>query len=361
MDNDFEATVLVAANSADRAALLKEALHGRFKVRLAASGQEALAAMQQAPCPHVAVIDTALEGPDAWTLAQEFKSNFLSAEIPLIFVADAASSARAWSEGAADLVPWPLDARALHARVTAHARLGRSQAMLKDQSTLVEALVAERTRGLVQMQDATIVAMAALAEIHEENIHNHIQRTRHMVAALAQKLRFHARFSAELTDENIGQLTKAVPLHDIGKVGVPDAILLKPSKLTSEEYNVMKQHTVYGHDAIAGVEQALGFSTPFLRYAREITHAHQERWDGSGYPQGLAGEQIPVSARLVAVADVYDALISRRRYRPAFTHETALELIRHGRGEDFDPDVVDAMLAIEEKILQIANEFRDPD
>jgi putative two-component system response regulator len=118
---------------------------------------------------------------------------------------------------------------------------------------------------------------------------------------------------------------------------------------------------VYGRDAILGVERTLGFSTPFLRYAREITHSHQERWDGSGYPEGLQGDCIPVSARLMAVADVYDALISRRRYRPAFTHETAVELIRHGRGEDFDPDVVDAMLAIEEKILQIANEFRDPD
>lgn len=361
MNIAFEATVLVAATAADRRMLMKEALHGRCQLRQAASGQEALAQMAQAPRPDVVVLDAELDDTGAWSVAQELKANFLTADIPLIFVTEAADTARAWQEGAADVVTLPLDADALRARVATHAALARSQAMLKDQATHLKAALAERTRGLVNMQDATILAMAALAEIHEDHIHNHIQRVQHMVAALAQRLRFHPRFAGELTDENIVLLTKAVPLHDIGKVGVPDAILLKPSKLTSEEYNVMKQHTVYGRDAILGVERTLGFSTPFLRYAREITHSHQERWDGSGYPEGLQGDGIPVSARLMAVADVYDALISRRRYRPAFTHETAVELIRQGRGEDFDPDVVDAMLAIEEKILQIANEFRDPD
>jgi putative two-component system response regulator len=199
--------------------------------------------------------------------------------------------------------------------------------------------------------------MATLAESRDPGVGQHIRRTRNYVAALARELRFVAVHTAELTNENIALLHKAAALHDIGKVGVPDAILLKPGKLTDDEFEVMKLHTVYGRDAIAGVERQLGGSNGFLRYAREIAYSHQEKWDGSGYPQGLAGSAIPLSARMMAVADVYDALITARAYRPAFTHETALELIRQGRGEHFDPDVVDAMLAIEERFTAIAAEF----
>jgi putative two-component system response regulator len=147
-------------------------------------------------------------------------------------------------------------------------------------------------------------------------------------------------------------------LHDIGKVRIPDAILLKPGRLSPEEFEVMKLHTVHGRDAIAAVERELGFSNAFLRFAREITYSHQERYDGSGYPQGLAGDAIPVAARLVAVADVYDALVSERVYRPAFTHETAIELIRQGSGEQFDPDVVDALLAAEARVMDIVRRYQ---
>jgi putative two-component system response regulator len=181
----------------------------------------------------------------------------------------------------------------------------------------------------------------------------------HYVAALARRLQQHPRFAHELPDEHITLLFQAAPLHDIGKAAIPDAILQKPGKLTPEEFDVVKLHTVYGREAIDGVCAALGGDSTFLRFAREITYSHQERYDGSGYPEGLAGEAIPVSARLLAVADVYDALISRRVYKPAFTHETAVELIRQGSGEQFDPDVVDAMLAIEEEFQAIAQRFGD--
>jgi len=200
--------------------------------------------------------------------------------------------------------------------------------------------------------------MAALAEARDPDIGNHIRRTQHYVAALAREMRFNAAFTAELTDENIALLFRAAPLHDIGKVAVPDAILLKTGRLTEQEFEIMKNHTVNGRDAIAGVERTLGASNQFLRYAREIAWSHHEKWDGSGYPQRLQGRAIPLSARLMAVADVYDALISERSYRPAFTHETAVELIRQGRGEHFDPDVVDAMLVVEEKFKAIAAQFQ---
>jgi putative two-component system response regulator len=154
-------------------------------------------------------------------------------------------------------------------------------------------------------------------------------------------------------------LYRSAPLHDIGKVGIPERILLKQGQLDREEFEVMKLHAVYGRDTIMLVEKHIGGTNGFLMFAREIAHSHQEKWDGSGYPDHLAGEQIPLSARLMAVADVYDALISRRVYKPAFTHRQALDVMRKGRGTHFDPDVLDAFFEIEDQFAAIAGEFRD--
>jgi putative two-component system response regulator len=159
----------------------------------------------------------------------------------------------------------------------------------------------------------------------------------------------------------IDLLFKSAPLHDIGKVGIPDKILLKPGKLTPEEFEIMKTHTTLGRDAIEQAERQLGTPVEFLKVAKEIAYSHQEKWDGSGYPEGLAGDGIPVSARLMAVADVYDALISRRVYKPAFTHERAVELISEGRGKHFDPDITDAFMEIREEFRTIAKKFGDSD
>ncbi len=162
-----------------------------------------------------------------------------------------------------------------------------------------------------------------------------------------------------LTDANIQLLYKSAPLHDIGKVGVPDNILLKPGKLDSAEFEIMKLHTVYGRDTIISVEEYIGGSNRFLTFAREIAYSHQEKWDGSGYPENLVGDQIPISARLMAVADVYDALISRRVYKPAFSHAESISIMKKGRGTHFDPDVLDAFLQIEDEVLAIAKRYGD--
>lgn len=203
------------------------------------------------------------------------------------------------------------------------------------------------------------MAMASLAETRDNETGNHIRRTQNYVAALARQLKFMPRFSAELTDENIELLYKSAPLHDIGKVGIPDNILLKPGKLTSEEFEVMKLHTNYGRETILSVERYLGESNEFLRFAREITYSHQEKWDGSGYPENLAGDAIPISARLMAVADVYDALISRRVYKPAFTHEEAIDIMRKGRDTHFDPDILDVFLKITDEFKEIAMRYQE--
>jgi putative two-component system response regulator len=179
------------------------------------------------------------------------------------------------------------------------------------------------------------------------------------VRALAKKLQSNPRFAAQLDDATVEMLYKSAPLHDIGKVGIPDAILLKPGKLTPEEFEVMKTHTTLGRDAILAAEKLIDAPSSFLKLAREIAHYHQEKWDGSGYPEKLAGESIPLSARLMAVADVYDALISRRVYKPPFPHDKAVAIIREGRDKHFDPHVVDAFLQIEQECHQIAERFAD--
>jgi putative two-component system response regulator len=209
------------------------------------------------------------------------------------------------------------------------------------------------------VQGATITALCTLAEMRDNETGNHIRRTQNYVRTLARRLRNHPRFAAQLDEETIELLYKSAPLHDVGKVAIPDAILLKPGKLEAEEWLVMKRHTEYGRDAIVQAESDLGETASFLRYAREIAWGHHEKWDGSGYPQGIAGDAIPLSARLMAVADVYDALISKRVYKAAFPHEQAIAMIAEGRGTHFDPDMADALADVAPEFNDIATSFRD--
>lgn len=219
-------------------------------------------------------------------------------------------------------------------------------------------LVMDRTSELAATQEATILSMASLAEYRDPETGGHIKRTQNYVKALALKLRENPKFRSHFDDDAVEMLYKSAPLHDIGKVGIPDHILLKPGKLTDAEFEEMKQHTTFGRDAILAAENKLG-SNSFLRFAREIAYTHQEKWDGSGYPQALQGEEIPISGRLMAVADVYDALISRRCYKSPFPHTEAVEIITDGRGTHFDPDMVDAFLELAETFREIAHEYAE--
>jgi putative two-component system response regulator len=219
----------------------------------------------------------------------------------------------------------------------------------------------------------TIIALGTLAETRDNETGNHLKRTQHYVRTLANQLRDHPRYREFLTEENIDALYKLAPLHDIGKVGIPDHILLKPAKLTAEEFEVMKKHPALGGDVLTAAESSLPAPSRFLHIARDIATGHHEKWDGSGYPEGLKGDDIPIPARLMAVADVYDALISQHAYRDAFTHEEAVAIIAHGhythadavkaidqaRGEHFDPDVIDAFLAVQDEFRKIAEQYCD--
>lgn len=242
----------------------------------------------------------------------------------------------------------------LHVPVASNDEFG---VMAIHTNTMVDR-IKDRTAELARTRDVTILSLATLAETRDNETGAHILRTQRYVHALAKHLKDHPRFAHELDTETIDLLYKSAPLHDVGKVGIPDAILLKPGKLTDEEFVIMKTHAQLGSDALEVAERELGTNS-FMRYAREIAATHHEKWDGSGYPMGLKGDEIPISGRLMALADVYDALISKRVYKPAFSHDKAMGIIREGHGTHFDPDVVEALNALEGEFQVIAETYGD--
>ena len=223
-----------------------------------------------------------------------------------------------------------------------------------------EQKVLARTKELLLTQDSTIESMATLAEYRDPETGGHIKRTREYIRILAEKMQENKKYEDILTESVIDMLYKSAPLHDIGKVGVPDHILLKPDDLTEDEFEIMKRHTLMGRDVIRAAIANLGRDS-FLKFAEEMAYTHQEKWDGSGYPQGLQGEDIPISGRLMALADVYDALISRRPYKKPYPHQEAINSIKISSGKHFAPDVVDAFLELEKEFRDIAFKYADND
>lgn len=361
-DPNAKQVILIVDDTPDNITLLSALLKDKYKIKIATNGLKALHIASIDPSPDLILLDVMMPEMDGYETCRRLKENPQTHQIPIIFLtakSQVSDEEMGLRLGAVDYISKPVSPPIVLARVATQLNLVRARNLLQDQNKNLERLVKDRTLKLAKMQDAIIMAMASLAETRDNETGNHIRRTQNYVAALARQLKDMPRFSSELTDENIELLYKSAPLHDIGKVGIPDNILLKPGKLTSEEFEVMKMHTNYGRETILSVERYLGESNEFLRFAREITYSHQEKWDGSGYPENLSGDAIPISARLMAVADVYDALISRRVYKPAFSHEEAIDIMRKGRGTHFDPDILDVFLKITDEFKQIALRYRE--
>lgn len=358
------ATVLVVDDTPDNLSLMGGLLRDHYQVKVANQGEKALKIAQGEQPPDLILLDIMMPGMDGYEVCRRLKANLHTRDIPVIFLtarADMEDERQGLALGAVDYITKPISPPILLARVATHLALKASADFLRDKSAYLEREVALRTLEVQAIQDVTIMAMTSLAETRNNETGNHIRRTQLYVKALAEHLRDHPRFAHLLTDRMVDLLYKSAPLHDIGKIGIPDAILLKPGKLTVEEFEIMKTHTTLGRNAIEEAERRLGMRVAFLSVSKEIAYSHQEKWDGSGYPEGLKGDAIPVSARLMAVADVYDALISKRVYKPAFPHEQACATIVKGRGTHFDPDMVDAFVAIAQDFLRISLRYPDPD
>ncbi|GKT26146.1 two-component system response regulator [Acidovorax sp. SUPP3334] len=358
------ATVLVVDDTPDNLTLMGTLLRDHYHVKVANQGEKALRIAQSSPPPDLILLDIMMPGIDGYEVCRQLKAHPQSRDIPVIFLTARSTSddeRTGLAAGAVDYITKPISPPILLARVHTHLALKATADFLRDKSAYLEREVAMRTLEVQAIQDVTIMAMTSLAETRDNETGNHIRRTQLYVKALAEHLRQHPRFENTLTERMIELLYKSAPLHDIGKIGIPDSILLKPGKLTVEEFEVMKTHTTLGRNAIEDAERRLGMRVAFLSVSKEIAYSHQEKWDGSGYPEGLAGDAIPVSARLMAVADVYDALISKRVYKPEYSHDQACSTILRGRGTHFDPDMVDAFVDLADDFRDIALKYPDPE
>ncbi len=356
--------MLLVDDTPENLTVFGEILMPYYRVRVANSGARALAAVVSGPRPDLILLDVMMPEMDGYEVITRLRANPNTSDIPVIFITtlDAAEDeTHGLDLGAADFITKPVHPAIVLARVRGQLDLKEAHDLMRDHNAWLEAEVKRRMRQNQMIQDVSMRALACLAEARDKETGKHILRTQCYVNMLAKELAKLPKYSGILTQEVIESYAKAAPLHDIGKVGIPDHVLNKPGKLTPEEWGIMQSHANIGADAIWRSIQyeedqtALGF----LHIAMEIAANHHEKWDGSGYPNGLRGEAIPLSARLMALADVFDALLSKRSYKQAFTVEQAVEIILEWRGGHLDPDVVDAFMARLDDFRAIATRHVD--
>ncbi len=366
-------TLLIVDDQPENLAALGDLLEPHYRVRATTSGRRALQLAASEPCPDLILLDVMMPEMDGYAVLEALRHDPLTREIPVIFVTarDAAlDEEHGLQLGAADYITKPIRPAIVLARILTQLENKQARDLLKDQNAWLQAEVARRMHDNELIQDVSLYALALLAETRDKDTGNHLCRTQAYVELLVGVLRKRSDPLVPLSAELGQTIVRAAPLHDIGKVGIPDQILHKPGRLSAEEFELIKSHSRIGADAInMAIDRVVSAdSSPlsgdtgalaFLTVAAQIAHWHHERWDGGGYPDHLAGEKIPLPARIMAIADVYDALISRRVYKQALPHATAVRMIRNGRGSQFDPLLVDLFVELNEEFAGIAERFAD--
>ncbi|UAA37828.1 response regulator [Paraneptunicella aestuarii] len=326
--------ILVVDDEPNNLQLLRQLLKNQYHISLATSGHQALEVAEKVK-PDLILLDIMMPGIDGYETCTQFKSNPETAAIPVIFVSaksEVLDERRGFDVGAVDYITKPVSGPIVHARIATHLAL-------YDQQRTFETLLLQRTKELAESQKAAIHMLGEAGHYNDEDTGVHIWRMAAYAEAIARKAGWHVKKAR--------QLQFAAPMHDTGKIGIPDAILKKPGKLTPEEWVIMRKHTEIGYGILVKSD------TPLFKMAADISLYHHEKWDGSGYPQGLSGERIPESARIVALADVFDALTMERPYKKAWSVEEAFAEIERCRGQHFDPVLTDHFLEIKDEILAI--------
>ena len=369
---ETENSILMVDDNATNLQVLSQTLAGRgYRLLVAKNGDSALTITAKAE-PNLILLDIMMPGMDGFEVCRQLKADPATHDIPIIFLSalgQTQDKVKGLNLGAVDYITKPFQPEEVIARVDTHLTLRCLQRRLEDLNANLEQKVRERTRQLeeeqakvLKAQNAIIFGMAKLTESRDDDTGKHLERIEKYVEILAREL---GKTDEAIDEQWIEQVMATSALHDIGKVGIPDAVLQKPGRLTPEERKVIERHPEIGGDTLNQVRERLGTTdnelkaTEYLRRAMEITYGHHEKWDGSGYPYGTQGESIALSARLVAVADVYDALVSKRVYKSGMTHEEAGDIIREGAGRHFDPRVVEAFNAAEDKFREVAVKYRD--
>jgi putative two-component system response regulator len=360
-DAETKTTILCVDDTPANLLLLVELLKGAYRVKTAVNGPQALQIVAASP-PDIILLDVMMPGMDGLEVCRRLKADPGSRSIPVLFLTaktDIEDEAHGLSLGAADYIPKPISPPILLARVRHHLEIKKYNDLLKDRNLWLEAEVSRRISEISHMQEATIHVITTLAEFRDEETGNHIRRTQEYMRLLVDKMRLLPEHSSYLNETRSLQIVKSAPLHDVGKVAIPDTILLKPDRLTPEEFEIMKLHAVRGDDILGQAIKNLGNTGGFLEVARQIARSHHEKWDGSGYPDGLSGTAIPLAARMMAVADVYDAIRSERPYKKPMPHERAVSILSEGRERHFDPQIVDIFLSFDAQVQQIRAEWDD--
>ncbi|MBN2724295.1 MAG: response regulator [Deltaproteobacteria bacterium] len=350
--------VMIIDDHVESLELLGELLSRRgYNITSYKSGIEAMAALLE-KTPDLIILDINMPDMNGFDVALSIREEMGFRDIPILFLSgekDLSSKMKAFKFGAVDYVTKPFQVTELLARVESHLRIRHLQVQLENTNRELEKRVLEQVKEISESQIATIAALAKLAESRDDDTGKHIERVQTFCRMIAEKMKNHVLFSTRIDDTFMANIYHASPLHDIGKVGIPDAILLKPGKLTSEEFEQMKTHTIIGAHTLEEVKGKYP-ANKFIEMGIEIAKYHHEKWNGQGYPEGLHGEEIPLSARIMAVVDVYDALRAKRPYKDPFSHEKTMEIIKEGSGTHFDPAIVNIMLAIE-KDIRITRDF----
>lgn len=351
--------ILIVDDTETNIDILVNTLSTEYELFVALNGYDALEVMEDV-IPDIILLDIMMPYMDGYETIKVIKTKKKLKDIPVIFMSAINSldgKSKGFKLGAVDYITKPFEIEEVKLRISTHLELMKARAELKNQNEILEMKVIERTKEIENLKDATIYSMAAVAETRDPETGQHIIRTRKYVEVICNGLL--EKDDDEIKEiKNIDNLVRSAPLHDIGKVGVEDHILLKKGKLTVDEFEKMKNHTLYGRRMLEVVKKMLDESD-FIDNAIDIAYYHHEKWDGSGYPEGISGKDIPISARIMAIADVYDALISKRIYKEAYPHEKAVEIIVKGSGSHFDKKIVDVFLEKEEAFVEISEKYGD--
>lgn len=356
MDNLKKQHVLIVDDIAENIKVLLNTLKDLVSIQVATNGEKALQIAGGTPQPDLILLDIMMPGMDGYEVLKRLKANPVTQAIPVVFVTalnEVDQELKGLKLGAVDYIIKPINPDLVVSRVCNHLELKRHRDQLQE-------LVDARTLQLKMAQEGSIEAMGIVAENRDPETGGHILRTKNYVRILAEKLADNPKYQNQLSPETIELLYHSAPLHDIGKVAISDTILLKQGALTAEEFEIMKTHTSIGEKTIESVQNRLGESG-FFSMAKDIAATHHERYDGKGYPRGLKGDEIPLSGKLMALADVYDALVSKRCYKLPFKHSEAVKMIAEERGKHFDPEIVDIFLELHEAFRETALQFTDKD
>jgi len=352
-------TIMIVDDTEMNIDILVEALQDDYELIIAINGSDAIELLEEQK-PDLILLDIMMPEMDGYEVLKAIKQSPDLVHIPIILlsaITDSDSKTKGFSLGAVDYVTKPFEMVEVKARVRTQLKFEEARLLLENQNLFLEEKVKERTQLLERTNSAAIYCLAAVAETRDPETGEHIKRTQEYIRELALELQSKDKYKDVLTKDYIELLYQSAPLHDIGKVGVRDSILLKQGRLTEEEFEEMKKHTIYGGESLMVGIKELGEDS-FLTLAKEIALTHHEKWDGTGYPRGLSKTEIPISGRLMAVSDVYDALISKRVYKESYTHDEAKTIILEGRGTHFDPEVVEAFIKREANFMKIMGKFK---